>query len=80
MMETKVGSLKNRVIHLDGSGKEITAYEVKFIPKFWVNLFCINKVLKNGHLLRIQGLSSFLSNVSISVTFDRVITTTNGSV
>jgi hypothetical protein len=80
MMATKVGSLKNRVIHLDGSGIEITAYEVKFIPKFWVNLFGINKALKNGHLLSNQGLSSFLSNVSISVTFDRVMTTTNGSV
>jgi hypothetical protein len=32
---TKVGSLKCRVIQLDGSGLDITLHEVKFFPKLW---------------------------------------------
>jgi hypothetical protein len=57
MMATKVGILKCQIIQLD---------EVKFVPELWVNLFSINKVLKNGYLLS-----------SVSVTFDRVMRTRN---
>jgi hypothetical protein len=49
MMATKVESLKCQVIQLDGHGLDITLHEVKFVPKLWVNLFSINKALKNDY-------------------------------
>jgi hypothetical protein len=80
MMATKVGNLKCRVIQLDGSGFDITLHEVKFVPKLWINLCIMNKGLKNGYHHSNQGLSIYLSTGSVSVTFDGVMRTTNGSV
>jgi hypothetical protein len=80
MLATEVGSLKCQDIQLDGSGLDITLREVKLAPKLWINLFSINKSLENDHHLSNQGLSICLSKGSVSVTFDRVIRTTNDSV
>jgi hypothetical protein len=63
-----------------GSGLDITVHEVKFFSGLWVNLFSIVIALRNDYHLRNQGLSIFLSKVSVSVTFDRVMRATNGSV
>jgi len=46
----------------------------------WVNLFSINKALKKGYKLSNKGLSICLSKGDVSVTFDRVLRTANGSV
>ena len=51
MTATKVGSLKRRVIQLDGSNLDITINEVKFVPDLCANLFSINKAIKNGFSL-----------------------------
>ena len=80
MTATKVGSLKCRIIQVDGSGLEITLNEVKYVPELWVNLFSINKALKKGYKLSNKGLSICLSKGAVSVTFDRVLRTANGSV
>jgi hypothetical protein len=69
MTATKVGSLKCRVIQVDGSELDITLHEVKYVPELWVNLFSINKALKNGHTLSNKGLSICLSKATISITF-----------
>jgi hypothetical protein len=45
----KVRSLKYRIIQFDGSGLDITLQEIKLVSKLWVNLFIINKELKNGY-------------------------------
>jgi hypothetical protein len=79
MMTTMVGRLQCCVIQVDGSDLDITLHEVKYVPELWVNLFSINKLLKNGHKLSNKGLSICLSKGSASVTFDRVIRTTNSS-
>ena len=76
MMTTRVGSLKCKVIKADGSGLDINLREVKYVPELWVNLFSIKKSLKNGFNWSNQGLSKG----SVSVTFDRVMKTTNGFV
>ena len=55
MMATKVGSLKCRIIQVDGSGIDITLHEVKYVPELWVNLFSINKALKMDINLAIKG-------------------------
>jgi hypothetical protein len=80
MTATKVGSLKCCIIQVDGSGLEITLHEVKYVPELWVNLFSINKALKKGYKLSNKGLSICLSKGAVSVTFDRVLRTANGSV
>jgi hypothetical protein len=64
-----------------GNGKTMPATKVKYVPELWMNLFSLNKALKNGYTLSNKGLSICLSNKSpCSVTFDRVIGTTNGFV
>jgi hypothetical protein len=80
MMATKVGSLKCRVFQLNVSELDITLHEVKFFPELWVNLFIINKALKNGYHCINKGLSICLSKGSFLVTFDRVMRTKNVSV
>jgi hypothetical protein len=76
---TKVGSLKCRVIQVDGSGLDITLHEVKFSTELWVNLFIFNKYLNNEYYLSNKGLSIYFPKGSVWVTYDRVMRITNGS-
>jgi hypothetical protein len=80
MTATKVGDLKCKVIQLDGSSLDVTLCEVKYVPELWMNLFSLNKALKNGYTLSNKGLSICLSKGPCLVTFDRLIWTTNGCV
>jgi hypothetical protein len=48
MVATKVGSLRRRVIQVDGSTLDIVINDVKFLPELCANLFSVNKALKNG--------------------------------
>ena len=80
MTATKVGSLKRRVIQLDGSVLNITINEVKYVPKLCANLFSINKAIKNGFSLSNKGTSICLTKGSASITFDRVINTLSGTI
>jgi gag-polypeptide of LTR copia-type/Zinc knuckle len=80
MTATKVGDLKCKVIQLDRSSLDVTLYWVKYVPELWMKLFSLNKALKNGYILSNKGLSICLSKDPRSVTFDRVIRTTNGFV
>jgi hypothetical protein len=54
--------------------------EVKYVPEMWVNFFSISKALKIGFDLSNKGLMISLKKESVSVTFDRVIKTINGSI
>jgi hypothetical protein len=80
MTATKVGDLKCKVIQLDGSSLDVTLYEVKYVPELWMNLFSLNKALKNGYTLSKKEMSICLSKGPGLVTFDRVIRTANGFV
>jgi hypothetical protein len=80
MKAIKVGSFKRHVIQLNGSSVNVTLREIKYVPEFWVNLFSISKALKNGFNLSNKGLMISLKKGSVSVTFDRVIKTANGSI
>jgi hypothetical protein len=80
MKAIKVGSLKCHVIQLNGSSVDVTFKEIKYVPELWVNLFRISKALKNGFDLSNKGLMISLKKGSVSVTFDRVIKTVNGSI
>ena len=57
MIAAKVGSLKCKIIQVDGSSLDVTLHEVKYVPELWVNLFSINKALKNGFNLSNKGVS-----------------------
>jgi hypothetical protein len=80
MKAIKVGSLKCHVIQLNGSSVNVTLKEVKYVPELRVNLFSISKALKKGFDLSNKGLMISLKKESVSVTFDRVIKTLNGSI
>jgi hypothetical protein len=43
MLATKVGSLKCRIIQVDGSGVDITLHEVKYVPELWINLLALTR-------------------------------------
>jgi hypothetical protein len=80
MTTTKVGSLKCRIIQVDGSGLDIALHKVKHVSELFVNLFSINMAFKKGYKLSNKRLSICLSKKAVSVTFDRVLRTANGSV
>jgi hypothetical protein len=80
MKAIKVGSLKCHAIQLNGSSVDVTLKEVKYVPELWVNLFSISKAMKNGFDLSNKGLMISSKKGSVSVTFDRVIKTVNGSI
>jgi hypothetical protein len=76
----KVGSLKCHVIQLNGSSVDVTLKAATYVPELWVNLFNISKALKNGFDLSNKGSMINLKKGSVSITFDRVIKTVNGSI
>jgi hypothetical protein len=80
MKTIKVENLKFHVIQLNGSNVDVTLKEVKYVPELWVSYFSISKELKNGFVLSNKGLMISLKKGSVSVTFDRVIKTANGSI
>jgi hypothetical protein len=80
MKAIKVGSLKCHVIQLNGSSVDVILNKIKYVPELWVNLFSISKALKNGFDLSNKGLTISLKKGPVSVTFDKVIKTVNGSI
>jgi hypothetical protein len=60
---TKLGDLKCEVTQVNGSNFEVILKEVKHVPDLWVNLFRINKALKNGFKLRHDRISIRLVKV-----------------
>jgi hypothetical protein len=73
MVATKVGSLRRRVIQVDGSTLDIVINDVKFLPELCADLFRVNKALKNGFKLSNQNENISLTKGSASITFDRII-------
>jgi hypothetical protein len=49
------------VLQVNGSKFEVTLKEVKYVPELWVNLFSMNKALKNGFKLSNDGISICIS-------------------
>jgi hypothetical protein len=64
MRATMIGSLRRKVIQLDGTTTEIEIHDVKCVPKLYVNLFSVNKTLKKGFKISNQGEAiSFSKNM-----------------
>jgi hypothetical protein len=80
MVATKVGSLRRRVIQVDGSTLDIVINDVKFLPELYANIFSINKALKNGFKLSNKNENISLTKGSASITFDRIIKSLDGTV
>jgi hypothetical protein len=64
MLAIKVGSLRCRVIQVDGSTLNIIISEVKYVPDLCANLFSMNKALRNGFKLSNEGKSISLTKSS----------------
>jgi hypothetical protein len=75
MTATKIGSLRRRVVQLNGSTLDITINAVKYVPNLCAYLFSINKAIKNGFNLSNNGTSICLTKGSASITFFRIINT-----
>jgi hypothetical protein len=54
--------------------------DVKYVPSVCVNLFSLNKVLKNGFKVGNDGVVVSLNYKHVKLTFDRVINATDGCV
>jgi hypothetical protein len=80
MVATKVGSLRRRVIQVDGSTLGIVINDVKFLPELCANLFSVNKALENGFKLSNKHENISLTKGSASITFDRIIKSLGGTV
>ena len=80
MTVTTFGSLKYKVIQVDGSSLVVTLNEVTYVPQLWVHLFSISKAFKNAFNVSNKGVFIYLTKGSVSVIFDRVFRTTNGLV
>jgi hypothetical protein len=80
MVATKVGSLRRRVIQVDGSTLYIVINDIKFLPELCANLFSVNKALKNGFKLSNKNENISLTKGSASITFDRIIKSLDGTV
>jgi hypothetical protein len=80
MKAINVGSLKCHGIQFNGSSVDMTIRDIKNVLELWVNLVSIINALKNGFDMSNKGLMISLKKVSVSVTFDRVIMTVNGSI
>jgi hypothetical protein len=80
MLATKVGSLRRRVIQVDGSTLDIVTSEVKYLPDLCANIFSTNKVLKNGFKISNDGKNISLTKGSACTTFDRIIKSLDGTV
>jgi hypothetical protein len=80
MVATKVGSLRRRIIQVDGSTLNIVINDVKFLPELCANLFSVNKALKNGFKLSNKNENISLTKGSVSITFDRIIKSLDGTV
>jgi hypothetical protein len=80
IVATKVGSLRCRVIQLDGSSLDIVINEVKYLPDLCANLFNVNKALKNGFDLSNEGESISVTKGLSSITFDRIIKSLDGTI
>jgi hypothetical protein len=63
MLATKVGSLRCRVIQVDGLTLDIVISEVKYLPDLCANLFSMNKAIKNGFKLNNEGENISLTRV-----------------
>ena len=80
MEATKIGSLRCNVEQVNGKTFQVVLQEVKFVPELWVNLFSINKALKNGFKIGNDDIIIHLSKGSTTLSFDRVLKTKNGFV
>jgi hypothetical protein len=80
MVELKVGSLRCRVIQVEGSTLDIVINDVKFLPELCANVFSVNKALKNGFKFSNKNENISLTKCSASITFDRNIKSLDGTV
>jgi len=80
MQGIKIGKLRCDVKQRDGISFQITPQEVKFVPELWINLFSINKALKNGFQIGSDGIIIQLTKETTRLAFDQVVNKKNGFV
>jgi RNA-binding protein YlmH len=80
MKLTKIGNVKSEVTQVNGEKLTITLNDVKYVPRFYVNLFSLNKALKKGFKVSNDGVVIIFNHKHVKLTFDRVNYSTDGCV
>ena len=78
LIATKIGKLQRTALQRDGSTQDIVLEEVKFVPGLDMPLFGILKACDQGWKIDNHGVQLTLSKGKAKISFDRVITTSNG--
>jgi hypothetical protein len=68
------------VTQVNGSKLEVALKKVKYVYEFWINLFSINKALKNEFKLSNDSVSIRLAKDPVSLCFHCIVLTVNGFV
>ena len=78
MEAIKIGKLRCNVEQVNGKIFQVVLQDVKYVPELWVNLFSINKALKDGFKIGNDGIVIHLTKGSTTLSFDRILNTKNG--
>ena len=80
MIAKKVGNLRCTVQQKNGEKFVVVLENVKYVPDLWVNLFSINKALKNGFKIGNEDVVLKLMKGKTTMYFDRILKTKDGFV
>jgi hypothetical protein len=80
MRATNIGLLKCEVTQLDGKKFLVSINDVKCVPNLCVNLYSLNKALKNGFILSNDANIVSLTLKHVRLTFDCTINAANSCV
>ena len=80
MIAKKVGNLRCTVQQKNGEKFVVVLENVKYVPDLWVNLFSINKALKNGFKIENEDVVLKLMKGKTTMYFDRILKTKDGFV
>jgi hypothetical protein len=78
MKVEEVGKLKSCVKQYDEKKTEITLENVQFMPHLWINLFSIDKALKNLFMIGNEGILIKLTKREMKLVFDHRLNTKVG--
>jgi hypothetical protein len=76
----KLGDKRIRLVQEDGSMKDITLKNCKYVPDLFTNLFSITKALENGWSICNEGLKIKFDKGNFGFTFDRTLRTESGAI
>jgi len=78
MKATKLGKIQAEIIQQDGSTRQVTLTNVKYIPELWCKLFSITAALGKGFNIGNEKQTIFLQKGDVKLVFDHTFQTKTG--